>query len=204
MVHRNPGDTSTLAPMEVPFSTTRAWVAAEQGEDDSGAGSGSFTRVVIGDLKPDVLRQLMDDEEGTRIGQVSVGGCNARPLSPPPPRRTTSRSLHVCAQELAHLYHYYLHGEQGNREGSGGGAREGRLPNGEAFPDIVLQYQVDASTVWRKRLAEVEDDLETRLLRAQRAELHFTLQAPDKVCVRARRAARFSPACASPHTITLA
>ena len=46
-------------------------------------------------------------------------------------------------QELAHLYHYYLHGEQGNRAAGGSKAmREGRLPNGEPFPDIVLQYQV--------------------------------------------------------------
>lgn len=42
-------------------------------------------------------------------------------------------------QELAHLYHYYLHGEQGNR---GGGGKKERLPNGEPFPDIALRYQV--------------------------------------------------------------
>ena len=135
-------------------------------------------------------------------------------------------------QELAHLYHYYLHGEQGNRAAGGSKAvREGRLPNGEPFPDIVLQYQVggcwghacdrepcwqlagpglllsshsdmlhmlhmllvppaplplshseqvDSRTVWRQRLSEVEDDMETKLLRAQQAELPFTLQVPDK------------------------
>ena len=55
-------------------------------------------------------------------------------------RRPPSLSL---LQELAHLYHYYLHGEQGNRTAGGSKAvREGRLPNGEPFPDIVLQYQV--------------------------------------------------------------
>ncbi|PRW58303.1 Structural maintenance of chromosomes flexible hinge domain-containing 1 [Chlorella sorokiniana] len=159
MVHRNPGDPSTLTAMEQPFSMARAWVAAE-GEPDGGAlgdalggdgtaGTGpSFTRVVIGDLKPDVLRQIMDGEQGG----------------------------HVC-QELAHLYHYYLHGEQGNRDG--GGKKE-RLPNGEPFPEILLRYQVDSRTVWQRRLAEVDDDMETRLLRAQQAELPFTLQVPDK------------------------
>lgn len=84
-------------------------------------------------------------------------------------------------QELAHLYHYYLHGEQGNRAGGGSAAREGRLPSGEPFPDITVQYQVDQSVVWSKRLAEVDDDMETKLLRVQRAELPFTLQVPDKV-----------------------
>lgn len=84
MVHRNPGDTSTLTAMEQPFSVARAWVAAE-GEPDGGAlggdgtaGTGpSFTRVVIGDLKPDVLRQIMDGEQGGHVCQVrgqGVGG----------------------------------------------------------------------------------------------------------------------------------
>lgn len=54
------------------------------------------------------------------------------------PALSTSCISH-CLQELAHLYHYYLHGEQGNRDG--GGKKE-RLPNGEPFPDIVLRYQV--------------------------------------------------------------
>lgn len=75
MVHRNPADASTLSPMEQPFSVARSWVAAEEGGEASGqgteAGGGpSFTRVVIGDLKPDVLRQIMDDEQGTHICQV--------------------------------------------------------------------------------------------------------------------------------------
>lgn len=47
-----------------------------------------------------------------------------------------------CVQELGHLYHYYIWGEQGNRASGGAAAREGRLPNGEPFPDIVLRYQV--------------------------------------------------------------
>lgn len=170
------------------------------------------------------------------------------------PRICCSRA---APQELAHLYHYYLHGGQGNR-GAGGSAamREGRLPNGEPFPDIVLRYQarrgwvqhcasarsscnsnsdtaqklarqsagqaggwqaqplaqcrawssgvcallqVDARLVWEQRLAEVEDDMETKLLRAQQAELPFTLQVPDKVrgcgrglCVRPARVQTWS------------
>ena len=81
MVHRNPGDPSTLTAMEQPFSVARAWVAAE-GEPDGGAlggalggdgTAGSFTRVVIGDLKPDVLRQIMDGEQGGHVCQVGMG-----------------------------------------------------------------------------------------------------------------------------------
>jgi hypothetical protein len=39
---------------------------------------------------------------------------------------------------------------------------------------------VDSRLVWERRLAEVEDDMETRLLRAQQAELPFTLQVPQR------------------------
>jgi hypothetical protein len=75
MVHRNPADPSTLSPAEQPFSAAHAWVAAE-GEEGGGGGAGpSFTRVVIGDLKPDVLRQLMDDERGAHVCQVLNGIC---------------------------------------------------------------------------------------------------------------------------------
>jgi hypothetical protein len=146
MVHRNPGDDSTLAPMEAPFGVARDWVRAE-----CGAGEEAFTRVVIGDLKPDVLQQLAADEAGG----------------------------HLCS-ELAHLYHYYLHGEGGNRAGAGAGAAGGLLPNGEPLPDIALQRSADSHLVWRRRLVEVEDDMETRMLRAQRAELPFTLAVADK------------------------
>ena len=61
--------------------------------------------------------------------------------SPISPRSLTHPSALPLPKELAHLYHYYLHGEQGNRAGAGGAPCE-RLPNGEPFPDIVLRYQV--------------------------------------------------------------
>jgi len=49
------------------------------------------------------------------------------------------------------------------------------------LPSISASPQVDSRVVWQQRLAEVEDDMETKLLRAQQAELPFTLQVPDKV-----------------------
>lgn len=145
MVHRNAGDASTLAAMELPFAVTRDWVRAEAAAGDAE----SFTRVIVGDLKPDVLQQLAHDDQG----------------------------LHIC-RELAHLYHYYLHGEAGNS--STEAQTGGLLPNGEPLPAIVLQRMADTSVVWERRLTEVEDDMETRMLRAQRAELTFMLQVPDK------------------------
>lgn len=42
-------------------------------------------RVTIGDLKGEILQQIADDDRGAQ----------------------------VC-RELAHMYHYYLHGENGN------------------------------------------------------------------------------------------
>lgn len=49
------------------------------------SAAGSFTRVLIYDLKPDVLGQLTDEAEGQAV-----------------------------LRDLAHLYHYYLHGARGN------------------------------------------------------------------------------------------
>jgi hypothetical protein len=143
MVHRNPGDASTLSPMEHPFSVTHSWVASEAG---AGAGTGegeaggdgavggeandglgrSFTRVLIGDLKPDIMELIMGEEAGRRI-----------------------------CQQLAHLYHFYLHGAAGNRHADGAGAARGTLPNGEALPEIVVRYMQDAHMVWGRSLAEV-------------------------------------------------
>ena len=45
----------------------------------------SFTRVLVYDLKDEVLEQLSDADRGATI-----------------------------LRDLAHLYHYYLHGEKGN------------------------------------------------------------------------------------------
>ena len=52
------------------------------------ADAASFTRVVIGQLKPDILRQVAEDARGQKL-------CRA----------------------LAHLYHYYLHGQEGHQDG---------------------------------------------------------------------------------------
>lgn len=123
-MHRNPGDDSTLSPVEQPFAVARTWVQQEAEEAAAGgsdarwechahaaqgstmqynavqrnnarllagqatgmdppamnspahypAGEGGFTRVLIGDLKPDVLQLIMADEAGTTICQVGGSG----------------------------------------------------------------------------------------------------------------------------------
>lgn len=56
----------------------------EAGSSDDSSDS-SFTRVLVYDLKDEVLEQLSDEDQGATI-----------------------------LRDLAHLYHYYLHGENGN------------------------------------------------------------------------------------------
>ena len=82
-MHRRPGDGSTLSQMEQPFPITQQWVQAEaqtpagahaglgNGSDAGGDGH-SFTRVVIGELKPDVLQQLADAEKGAQVCRWAV------------------------------------------------------------------------------------------------------------------------------------
>lgn len=67
-----------------PQSIMQKWIQGEAECGRSGGGDDSFTRVTVATLKPDVLK-LFTVEEGGNI-----------------------------TRELAHMYHYYLHGASGN------------------------------------------------------------------------------------------
>ena len=192
LVHRLPGDPSTMSPVERTFSKCVDWVARElqhppQSQDPSSqlvaespqasqaqAPGSSFTRVVVADLKPEVLQQISDAD----------------------------RYATVC-RDLAHLYHYYLHGEHGNRlhtaanqeaaaqqggsrpnsassdAGQGKAARPTVLPSGQKLPDIVIEHAVEGQPEWYAHLVDVDDDPESLYLRSQQAELQFSLTVPD-------------------------
>ncbi len=151
MVHRNPGDVSTLSKMEGPFNAAASgWIQDELIQNGDGQNE-PFTRVIIGDLKPDILQQLADDAGGAQI-----------------------------CRELAHVYHYYLHGEGGNRVREEGVPAPTVLPNGEPLPNIMLRHALDSRILWEKKLTEVDDDLETRMLRAHKSEFTFSLEVPEK------------------------
>ena len=66
------------------------------------------------------------------------------------------------ARSLAHLYHYYLHGEQGNR-----GGRE-KSP-GDA-PSISLECSIGSQHTWQCDLASVSDDLESLYLQVSNSQ----------------------------------
>ncbi|KAK9820414.1 hypothetical protein WJX72_010046 [[Myrmecia] bisecta] len=138
ILHRCPGSASTITPIEQPFAMVQDWVAAES-EAEVG-----FTRVVVGQLKPDIMEQIADAEQAQQ----------------------------VC-RDLAHIYHYYLHGQQGNRGAAQAAEGQGGLP------DISVQYIADNQPVWQCQLVAVED-METQYLKAQRAEMSFSLQVPGK------------------------
>lgn len=53
------------------------------------------------------------------------------------------------------------------------------LPNGEKVPDLIVERLQGAATCWRRTLVEVDDDLESRYLRAQRSTLDFELLVPN-------------------------
>ncbi|GBF97420.1 hypothetical protein Rsub_09586 [Raphidocelis subcapitata] len=177
MVHRPPGATagaaggagqSAPADVEEGFRPASGWLSEELGGAEAGAPAGaSFTRVVVGDLKPDVLAALADPEAALGV-----------------------------LRDLAHLYHYYIHGPGGNAcitpEAREQQRQAYQLPGGEALPDIVVELLGDGCGApcavgapldgalaqgvrWRSRLADVDDDLETRYLRAARATMEFTL-----------------------------
>lgn len=191
LLHRMPGDASTLSAIEAQFPVAQAWVAKERHQSPSQAErvvdsqqaqpppeGHSFTRVIITDLKPEVLEQIADSD----------------------------RYDQVC-RDLAHLYHYYLHGEHGNIVFDNGsteettalsqpakkGKRKSRsptgspqqpkkksssLPSGQAIPNIMIEHHTEGSDSWEANLADVNDDTESLYLKAQQAQLPFTLTVP--------------------------
>jgi structural maintenance of chromosomes flexible hinge domain-containing protein 1 len=65
------------------------WIQAEVAGDSATGGSDSFTRVTVSNLKAEISKQFTQ-EEG-----------------------------HNICRQLAHMYHYYLHGAEGNTRASG-------------------------------------------------------------------------------------
>lgn len=54
------------------------------------------------------------------------------------------------------------------------------LPNGERIPNVhVERLLCEGSCCWSRQLVEVQDDLETRYLAAQRSALEFALTVPN-------------------------
>uniref|UniRef100_A0A1D2ABE5 SMCHD1 ribosomal S5 domain-containing protein n=1 Tax=Auxenochlorella protothecoides TaxID=3075 RepID=A0A1D2ABE5_AUXPR len=117
------------------------------GEEATGSEASGFTRVLLGGLKPEVLHQMLEEGADSRI-----------------------------CRELAHLYHFYIHGEGGNR-GPGSSGRPSPAP---ACPTISIQCIIGDRILWHRSLHEVDDDLESRMLRGQQAELGFSLHVPDR------------------------
>jgi hypothetical protein len=58
--------------------------------------------------------------------------------------------------------------------------RSDRLPNGERIPIVrVERLLCNGSCCWARQLVEVQDDLESRYLAAQRSKLDFALTVPN-------------------------
>ena len=47
-------------------------------------------------------------------------------------------------------------------------------------PAILVEFVVGGAVQWRRSLAAVDDDMETRFLRAMRSQLDFSLDVPNK------------------------
>lgn len=67
-MERNPGDDSTLSGAEKRFGVAKAWVAEEAPPEGGSQAQRSFTRVTVGDLKPDILEQISDEDRGAQVG----------------------------------------------------------------------------------------------------------------------------------------
>ena len=69
----------------------------------------------------------------------------------------------MTCRSLAHLYHYYLHGEKGNVPGVGA-SKETDLPQ------IQMECIIGTAVPWQCQLANVADDLESSYLKVYRQD----------------------------------
>ena len=86
----------------------------------------SFTRVTIGQLKPAILKQMAEEVKKPHI-----------------------------ARTLAHLYHYYLHGERGNRRPGSGSESEGGTKTGTSRGRAAAQVPAQEGPVCAASLLAV-------------------------------------------------
>ena len=153
MRHRELGDArSLLAEAESRHARPlAAWRDAEGRPNEDTAAEGrdaahSFTRLVMNDLARPVFDLL-----------------------------TAEGGMEGLARELAHVYHYYVFSERGNRGGDAPPAPHASRPN------ITLEEWRGGACVFSRALLEVQDDMETRLLRASAREFTFALRLPVAV-----------------------
>lgn len=53
------------------------------------------------------------------------------------------------------------------------------LPTGERVPEIIVEHVSAGSLTWRRNLAEVDDDMESKYLKAQRSQMEFAMVVPN-------------------------
>jgi structural maintenance of chromosomes flexible hinge domain-containing protein 1 len=102
------GGNSSTSPPPPPDAAEAEAAAAASAAASAGL---TFTRVMITDLKEDVLAQLL----GQGSGGGGHGGGGSGSASPPGGGAADAHDLGAdITRDLAHLYHYYLHGAGGN------------------------------------------------------------------------------------------
>ena len=151
LVHRSPGDASTLSAEEKRFGPILQAVDGEKTRSKA-----SFTRLTVSELKGDIVKQIKD-----------------------------KYSCEQICRELAHIYHFYVHGA--TRSPVVGGEQEGpaecKLPDGSALPEIQVETHIEGRLLFKTTLAEIEDDSLSVHLKSQRAEFLFSLEVPQRGCV---------------------
>jgi hypothetical protein len=105
------GGGRSASPTPVPDGPEAAAAAS------AAASSGpTFTRVMVTDLKEDVLAQLLGGggTDGAGGGGNGRGGAAGGTSASPPDPDSQDLGADIT-RDLAHLYHYYLHGAGGNK-----------------------------------------------------------------------------------------
>ena len=153
LIHRNPGDVSTLSSAETRFEQAVQAVVEETAEC-RGGNEASFTRLTISELKEEIADQIKD-----------------------------KYSCEQICRELAHIYHFYIHGSKGTYGGEADLRNCTKLPDGSALPEIQVESYCEGRLIFKKNLYDVDDDSVSSHLKSQKDEFLFSLEVPERGCV---------------------
>jgi hypothetical protein len=117
----------------------------------------------------DILKKLIEEEETNRsqFTAVFISGIAEKHV------HYLTKNFVTWSRQLAHIYHYYLHGPQGNV-----GGRKQRASSPFKQINITIHMKAGRDSK-RLPLHLIEDDMQTRYIRLAKSTFEFKVDVPN-------------------------